>query len=290
MDTVKKTTMFFLLLAAGCNTVFSDHEWSASVPSTVDALVSSCVVVPCSVTHPGGILPHSRLRGIWHRFDKKNEFIYDQDSTRILESFRGRTDLKGNLGENNCTLEIIDIRDHDNGPFCFRIELVRTDKNEQTTEKFSFVEQCVKFKMIYDAPELQLTPLKSPVQGKPYTVTCSVQHTCPSHPPTLSWTRETEDEIAEIHEAQSLGRWKAVSVLTFIPSEKDDYTDLTCTATFNGGKTTSKTLKLYVKLFAGTENYNHIIIPVAAVAGTIVVFGLFCVLMVKKYKWVKKRE
>lgn len=36
--------------------------------------------------------------------------------------------------------------------------------------------------------------------------------------------------------------------------------------------------------FAGKENYNHIIIPTVAVAATAVIFGLFCVLMVKKYK------
>ncbi|XP_061572565.1 myelin-associated glycoprotein isoform X1 [Cololabis saira] len=281
MDKVKENTIFFLLLAAVCSTVFGDGEWGASIPSSLDALVSSCIVIPCTFTHPAGHLPHSRLRGIWHLSDKRNEIIYHEDKTKILESFKDRTDLKGNLGENNCTLEITPIKDHDNGPFCFRLEYVRTDRNEPTPEKFSFADQCVEFKMLYTSPEPQLTQLKSAVQGKPYTVTCSVHHTCPLHPPTLSWTLGTADEIAVKHESQNLGRWKTESILTFIPVEKDDYTELTCTATFNGGAISSKSLTLYVKR---TENYNHIIIPVAAVVGTAIVFGLFCILMVKKYK------
>lgn len=69
-------------------------------------------------------------------------FFYHDDSTKILDSFKGRTRLLGKLGQNNCTLEIVEVKDHDNGPFCFRIELVRQDTNQPTKEKFSFVEKC----------------------------------------------------------------------------------------------------------------------------------------------------
>ncbi|MEQ2263584.1 hypothetical protein XENORESO_010052, partial [Xenotaenia resolanae] len=263
-----------------CSSVFGE-EWRATVSKNLEALVGSCVVLPCTFTHPASFLSNSRLRGIWHRKDKSEEIFYHDDHTKILDSFKGRTKLLGNLGENNCTLEIIEVKDHDNGPFCFRIEYVRKDNNQPTTEKFSFVEECAEIKMLYDTPKPKLGPLKTAIPGKAYTVTCSVRHTCPSRLPQFTWSRGSKDEISEVHKHIHLGIWETESMLAFIPEEKDDDTELTCTATFNGGRKSFTTLLLNVKR---TENYNHIIIPTVAVAATAVLFGLLCVLMVKKYK------
>ncbi|XP_047455638.1 myeloid cell surface antigen CD33-like [Mugil cephalus] len=279
MDTERKMLIFTLLLTAVCSPVFSG-EWKATVAENLDALVTSCVVVPCSFTHGGGLLPNSRLRGLWHRQDKFDQFIYHEDQTRVLDNFKGRTQLLGHLGENNCTLEITEMKDHDNGPFCFRVEVVLKETNEPTKDMFSFVKNCVQFKMLHGAPKPVLTPPKTAIEGKPYTIICSVTHTCPSHVPKLTWNRGTEEDITEIHKHHG-GNWEATSTLTFVAQAKDDYTDLTCTAEFYGGKTSSSAVTLSIKR---SENYNHIIIPVAVGIGTAVIFGLFCVFMVKKYK------
>lgn len=103
------------------------------------------------------------------------------------------------------------------------------------------------FSFVDDAPKPRMISLKSPVQGKPFTVMCTVQHTCPSNPPTFSWNRGTEDDIGERHENLNSGNWRVESSLTLIPQEKDDHTDVTCTAKFNGGRTSSATLSLFVK-------------------------------------------
>ncbi|XP_032415295.1 myelin-associated glycoprotein-like isoform X1 [Xiphophorus hellerii] len=280
MDHERKI-MMCLVLAVICSSVLGD-EWTADVVKSIDALVGSCVVLPCTVSHPGTYLSTSRLRGIWHRKDKSNEIFYHEDSTQILDSFKGRTRLLGNLGQNNCTLEIVQVKDHDNGPFCFRIELVRKDTNQPTKEKYSFVEKCADVTMIHDKPQLKLGPIKTATQGKPYTLTCSVHHTCPSHFPQIKWSRERkDDDITEVHKHIHSGVWEAESILSFVPEEKDDESELTCTATFNGGIKSEAKFTLNVKR---QQNYNHIIIPAVAVAATAVIFGLFCVLMVKKYK------
>lgn len=138
-------------LPAVCSPVFTE-EWKASVIKNLDALVSSCVVVPCSFSHPGGSLGNSRLRGIWHHLKDRKERIYYEDNSQVLESFRGRTQLLGHLSEGNCTLEITDVRDHDNGPFCFRIELAKSSTDMSSPDKFSFVEQCVELKMLRMSP------------------------------------------------------------------------------------------------------------------------------------------
>ncbi|XP_042346471.1 sialic acid-binding Ig-like lectin 13 isoform X2 [Plectropomus leopardus] len=280
MNKDSKMMIFCLFLAAVSSPVFSG-EWKANVIKNLDALVKSCVVVPCSFTHPKENLPSSRLRAIWHRSKDRNQRIYYEDSTQVLENFRGRTKLLGHLGQNNCTLEITDIKDHDNGPFCFRIELARTESDTGTVDKFSFVEDCVEFRMLPDPPKPTLANPKTATEGRPYTLTCSVTHTCPSHVPKLTWSRGTTDEVTEVHKETGSGYWESQSILTIIPEEKDDHTEITCTTQFNGGMTSSTTMTLYVKR---TENYNHIIIPTVVAIGTAVIFAVFCSLMIKKYK------
>ncbi|XP_044063626.1 myeloid cell surface antigen CD33 [Siniperca chuatsi] len=278
MDKERKMMTFCLLLAAISSPVLSG-EWKANVVKTLDALVTSCIVVPCSFTHPKERLPTSKLRGIWHKSRNRDQRIYSDDQTQVLENFRGRTRLLGRLGDNNCTLEITEIKDHDNGPFCFRIELARTETDTSTVDKFSFLEDCVEFRMLSDPPKPTLIHPKTAIQDHPYTVVCSVTHTCPSHVPKLTWSRGTAD--TEVHREISLGLWETQSILTFIPEEKDDHSEVTCTSQFNGHKTSSSTLKLYVKR---TENYKHIIIPSVVGIGTAVIFAVFCIFMVKKYK------
>ncbi|XP_049440604.1 myeloid cell surface antigen CD33-like isoform X3 [Epinephelus fuscoguttatus] len=280
MDQNSKMMIFCLFLAALSSPVFAG-EWKANVVKSLDTLVSSCVVVPCSFTHGKGYLPTSKLRGLWHRSNDRNQRIYYEDQTQVLENFRGRTRLLGHLGQSNCTLEMMDVKDHDNGPFCFRIELAEKETDTKTPDKFSFVEDCVEFRMLPDPPKPALTHPKTATEGHPYTVTCSVTHTCPSHVPKLTWSKAAPDAVNEVHREIHLGYWEAQSILTIIPKEKDDHTEINCTAQFNGGRTSFTTLTLYVKR---TENYNHIIIPTVAAIGTAVIFAVFCILMAKRYK------
>lgn len=266
-----------MLFAAICSSVSSD-EWKANIVKSIDALVTSCVVVPCSFSHTGGNLPSSRLRGIWHYKEDRNKAIYHEDKSRIQDNFKDRTTLVGRLGQNNCTLEITEVKDHDNGPFCFRVELVRTENNDPTRDMFSFVDNCVELNMLPEPLKPTVIKPKTATQGEPYTVTCSVTHTCPTHVPKLSWNLDSTN-IIEHHKDIKQGNWETQSILTFIPEEKDDNKEITCTAEFNGGRTSPETFTLHVK-----QNYNHIIIPSVVGIGTTVAFVLVCIFMIKKYK------
>uniref|UniRef100_A0A8C6SN47 Ig-like domain-containing protein n=1 Tax=Neogobius melanostomus TaxID=47308 RepID=A0A8C6SN47_9GOBI len=256
------------------------EEWKASVVSSMDALVDSCVVVPCSFSHPKETLPTARLRGLWHLKKDRDQLIYSADETRVLENFRGRTQLLGELGKGNCSLKITNIKSHDNGPFCFRIELARTETDTQTKDKFSFVEDCVTLDMMSEPNAPSLTH-KDPIQGRPFTITCSVMHTCPTNKPEITWSRGSADDVTESHREIQRGLWEISSVLTFIPAEKDSHQDVTCTALFQGRITSSSKMTLYVRR---SENYNYIIIPVVVALGSAAIFGGLCFLMVKKYK------
>lgn len=137
MQVIKKT--LYVSSTAIFASVFSD-VWKAEVVSPVEALVSSCVVLPCKFSYPGTRFSDSRIKGIWHKQTDRNDRIYDEDHHLIGDNFKGRTKLVGRLSEKNCSLEIDDVKDHDDGPFCFRAEL-------PADQKFSFVEKCVTITM-----------------------------------------------------------------------------------------------------------------------------------------------
>lgn len=143
------------------------------------------------------------------------------------------------------------------------------------------------------------------VEDQPYTLTCSIHHTCPSNAPQLTWNRA---EAKQVHKPCMQGGCEVVSILTIVPKEEDDRSELVCAASFQGGGTSSASRKLYVKRETGSwifegppgsalalsnsalcpspgkENSNHIVIPVVVAAVTAAVFGVFCFLMLKKYK------
>lgn len=129
-------------------------EWEVSVEKSLDALVSSCVVVPCSFTPPRKNIQTSRLRGIWLLSDKENQRIYHEDDSEVMENFRGRTKI-GPLIEKNCTLEMTKVKDHDNGPFCFRVEVV--EMNKSVSDAFTF-HDCVTLTMLCMSPPIFLLP------------------------------------------------------------------------------------------------------------------------------------
>ncbi|XP_046894329.1 myelin-associated glycoprotein-like isoform X2 [Hypomesus transpacificus] len=269
----KDKVLIYIWLGIGVlsQPVFSDG-WTATVVKDMTALVSSCVVVPCSFKYTGANRPTSRLSGIWHFKEKPKENIYHEDSVKIVDNFKGRTKLLGSLGEGNCSLMMDQVKDHDNGPFCFRIEI-------PTHDQYSYVDECVRIAMLSQPLKPTLLAPKTATEGEPFTITCSVMHTCPSEWPSLTWS--TGESIITYHRNHGLGKWETLSTLTLLPQEKDDHSEVSCTANFHGGKTSSERFQIFVKR---KENIWYIIVPVTVGLGTAVMFGALCVLMRKKYK------
>ncbi|KAF5900621.1 sialic acid-binding Ig-like lectin 14, partial [Clarias magur] len=217
--------------------VLSDG-WKAEVETPMEALVSSCVVLPCKFSHPGNQLPDSRLKGIWHKQPDKGHRIYDEDSFLIQDSFKRRTKLIGRLSEKNCSLEIIDVKDTENGPFCFRAEI--------PNGKFSFVEKCVIINMKPEPDKPRLDKEEYLVEGTAAIFKCSVKHTCPTHHPTIEWSHKGDKNILSYKE-QGHGVWEVESLLSFTATRKDDHTSITCTVTFHGNIKSAATSQIYIK-------------------------------------------
>uniref|UniRef100_I3KS41 Ig-like domain-containing protein n=1 Tax=Oreochromis niloticus TaxID=8128 RepID=I3KS41_ORENI len=147
--------------------------------------------------------------------------------------------MLGNLNEGNCSLEIDDIRPFDNGPFCFYAE-----KGHET---HTFNNSCV-FIIMKASPEKPvMTPVPEEVDaGSTITVSCSVTHTCSSHPPVFSWTvSHLTSEVSHI--MMSRGTWQTTSTITFIVTEGDGVRNLTCNAIFWRNREQAHTVSLNVK-------------------------------------------
>lgn len=101
-----------------------------SVPDRVQALVGTCVVIPCSFTPPA---PHPirgrkqwvdvrlRFRGGGPFFPLQSTAFNSQDKGQVSRDFQGRASLFGEIADGDCSVKIERIREDD--PQVFEISL-----------------------------------------------------------------------------------------------------------------------------------------------------------------------
>ncbi len=109
-------------------------EWSAKMPESVVGLSGSCVVIPCTFSYPANGRTYTEFTGIWY---KEYSTVYHTDTSKIIDSFKGRTSLIGDLRKNDCSLKISSLSSSDTGPFMFRIEIKHLDKFTYEKNKVS---------------------------------------------------------------------------------------------------------------------------------------------------------
>ncbi|XP_067221502.1 uncharacterized protein [Chanodichthys erythropterus] len=200
-------------------------QYEADVIPKITALPRSCVVIPCSFKIEDEFV--TRLRVLW--VNKKGGYMFHTDSHDVLDNFKGRTRLLGNPDEQNCTVEMDNVQTHDNGPFCFRAE--------KEKEKYSFNNSCVFIIMRASPDKPVMSSLPEDIEpGTRITVKCSVNHTCSSHPPKITWSVPTARETIS-HSHMGGGVWETVSTVIFIPTGYEEEDEIVCSANFWGGKT-----------------------------------------------------
>ncbi|XP_078507173.1 sialoadhesin-like isoform X2 [Lissotriton helveticus] len=83
-------------------------------------------------------------------------------------------------------------------------------------------------------------------EGLPEKITCSVEHTCPAHPPTLSWDN-IHSNVSFYHEELLDGIWRTVLLLNYIPAAEHHKEDFVCSATYPSGKSASQSITLSIR-------------------------------------------
>ncbi|XP_069549453.1 uncharacterized protein [Brachyistius frenatus] len=244
------------------------HVLAADVPFRFSALTRSCVVIPCSFQEKEDV---PMTRGIWSK--KTGGIVYHNGQSNVIDHFKGRTKILGDLVEGNCSLEIDDIKPFDNGPFCFHAE--------KGHDKYQFNNSCVFIVMKASPEKPAMTTVPAEVDaGSTITVSCSVTHTCQSHHPEFSWSvPHLTSEVS--HTSTSRGIWETTSKITFMVAEGDGVRSLTCTAIFWRGKEQASTVNLNVKgsMMFQLRSSLPVAIPVSLVVLIVIilaaVFGVF---------------
>uniref|UniRef100_A0A674NHX4 Immunoglobulin V-set domain-containing protein n=1 Tax=Takifugu rubripes TaxID=31033 RepID=A0A674NHX4_TAKRU len=123
---------FLCVLSALCRGI---QTLVPSVPDQIQALVGSCVIIPCSFTPPA---PHFHrkakketvsirlsFRGGSHFFPLRSTAFNSEDQDQMSREFHGRTALFGQITNGDCSLKIERIRMDD--ARVFEVALKRAD-------------------------------------------------------------------------------------------------------------------------------------------------------------------
>ncbi|XP_044064293.1 sialoadhesin isoform X2 [Siniperca chuatsi] len=223
-----------------------------SVPDRIQALVGSCVVIPCSFTP---LAPHPlrgrkekvdvrmRYRGGGHIFPLRSIAFNSEDRDQVSRDFQGRTSLFGRIADGDCSVKIERISNDDSR--VFEIALKRGDDLLWGKPR-SFILDVV------DTPQAPvISGMLSATEGQQVTLNCSVSYHCPSRPPTLrwSWDRGAQLNSTEPEEVQTLHpephRLMLLVSLSFIVSHKVK-PRLRCEVSYPGAKTLATSEDLHV--------------------------------------------
>ncbi|XP_027142196.1 uncharacterized protein LOC104932371 isoform X2 [Larimichthys crocea] len=100
------------------------QKWEIDVDRHINATIGSEVIIQCNFTIPP-IYDTENLEVYWKKMVKsnfdtgdkhdQNAFVYHKNETFVLEKYRGKTSLIGDIKKRNCTLKIrnIEARDQD---------------------------------------------------------------------------------------------------------------------------------------------------------------------------------
>ncbi|XP_029307376.1 B-cell receptor CD22 isoform X2 [Cottoperca gobio] len=222
-----------------------------SVPDHVQALVGSCVVIPCSFT-PLAPPPlrgkkkvdvRMRFRGGGHFFPLRSTAFNSEDRDQVSRDFQGRTSLFGRITDGDCSVKIERINRDDERVFEIALK---------SGEDFLWGRPRSFNLDVVDTPEAPvISGTLSASEGQLVTLNCSVSYHCPSRPPSLrwSWERGAQLNSTEPGEVQSLHpeaqRPMLLAPLSFTVSHQVK-PRLRCEASYPGAKPLAISKDLHV--------------------------------------------
>ncbi|XP_051263379.1 sialoadhesin isoform X1 [Dicentrarchus labrax] len=243
-----------------CPVIFAAALWRGvqavspvpSVPDHVQALVGSCVVIPCSFTplalHPlrgkkERVDVRLRFRGGGHFFPLRSTAFNSEDRDQASRDFQGRTSLFGRIADGDCSVKIERISQDDSR--LFEIALKRGDDLLWGKPRSFNLD-------VVDTHEVPvISGMLSATEGQLVTLNCSVRYHCPSRPPTLQWSWERGAQLnsTEPGEVQILHpephRLMLLASLSFTVSHKVK-PRLRCEVSYPGAKALATSKDLHV--------------------------------------------
>ncbi|KAG8549483.1 hypothetical protein GDO81_021050 [Engystomops pustulosus] len=252
-------------------------------PDKIQAVLGSCVEIPCYTTAPPTEGRSNKV--VWHVQPamSRSRIIYSTDVSEISTVFRGRADLVKRTTE-NCTLRIHDVRRQD-----LKSYFPRESKISILRPASVYVNLEVK-----DSPPVPVLSMPAEMRvGETITITCMANFTCASSPPTFTWNLIGPS----VTERSDLGNgiWQTASNLTYKPTENENGSVVRCTVTHFGGPTISATAMINIKINIKADEdqkANPYIGPVIGILCVILLLAIGFIIWRKRDSclWQKKTE
>ncbi|KAF5906254.1 uncharacterized protein DAT39_004002, partial [Clarias magur] len=214
-------------------------DWTYSMPSKMTGLRGTCLVIPCSFDFRNSTKNPADVEVKWYIYSTSQyPLVYSSDGDYVIGKYFGKTKLYGQTSEKDCSLEIKTEMNH-NGD---RLYPWMDPKSIETFHKEDFYAKSIELQITEQADKPKLSIIGVPRVGEQVTVSCSVFHTCPSNPPSLSVGKALETDIS-VHNPEQDGFWELTRIHTFIIKEEEQ--TVTCKATFHGGQISES--QIYLK-------------------------------------------
>ncbi|XP_073426670.1 Schwann cell myelin protein-like [Dendrobates tinctorius] len=232
---VNKENKTVQIMVAGCNEEAPCKDWNFFFPSSIDVLMGSCVEIPCRLTYPNDTQNFSLY---WYRnaLIGYPKVFNNRSSTEVERKYKGRTFPVGNSMD-NCSLRINNVQE--------QIEIY-PGINEDINSYHINNERICKIFIIETPPEPIINKSDYMKEKKPVNISCSVTHTCASSPPNITWNKP-DLNLTMSHEDLDQGVWRMTSTIKYIPSYRDDKTQLSCTVTFPNRKISKQSVTLDIQ-------------------------------------------
>ncbi|KAK6469959.1 sialic acid-binding Ig-like lectin 5 isoform X1 [Huso huso] len=212
-------------------------EWTAQLPETISAVEGSCVVIPCAFTYPKGV--EASITAVWYTSRRifQSLVVYNgEDPLKVDARFLGRAFLIGNLTSGDCALKIDKVKTTDGQHYYVSFHA--------KGQKFRFQDQKVTLSVSKTPEKPRITNPGLLTEGRPVTVNCTTEYTCPSNPPTVDWGGVNGTVILQYTAKQQVA-WAATSSITFTPSYRDS--QIQCQVKYPGRNNVTEHRPIHVK-------------------------------------------
>ncbi|XP_073511413.1 Schwann cell myelin protein-like [Phyllobates terribilis] len=218
----------------GCLNRSSCSDWNFRFPKTIKALRSSCLEIPCTLTFPTEV---NDFNVLWFfETSTRGIVVYNNKSRDMVDRrYKGRTSLV-RMRRNSCSLRIDNVQN--DGQYYPGISRILNAYN--LDGRFCTVS-------VADVPPKPVIKgTENLIEGTVVNITCAVNYTCASSPPTLTWNIQNFQAITQ-YVNRSLGNWEVKSEMPYSPSSKDNNSSLQCNATFQNGPTSMQSVTLSIE-------------------------------------------
>ncbi|XP_073671658.1 sialoadhesin-like [Paramisgurnus dabryanus] len=216
--------------------LYETLAWEVRMPSEIRGLKGSCLVIPCSYSYTSNP-PTKPRRVVWYQYVWSGyPIVYDPwypDS--VIYKFRGKTDTYNPKNSNrDCSLLIKSVDPSHNGEKLYT--WIDPENIGKSTYKFYDVTSTI---IVDTNPQQPIINNSGGLKiGDSITVACYTLHTCPYRKPNIVLKGiEGSDKIDDVHIKN--GQWK--TTLTRTGVVKAERSDIECTVTHHGGRTTRAT-------------------------------------------------